>query len=434
MAEKKYTQKDIDKIQETANAKVVDAISTSNLKKVQDMIQKASSDVESQLTTNIKETANAIKASFGDAYENLLNGTGAQDKNLAFTKYIMTNNTLNYMLWLTMYNDSWVFRTAIDRPARDEIRAGISISNNSIKEDDKKSIMDFYQSKSSDLIDILKWGALFGGSIGVVMFDTLKDEDYSKPMSQNLSKIKNFKSIRIYTTDRWFGVSSSDATVKSMNSLDFGKPTSYNITFANGTSLKVHHDYILRYEHRNAPKLLKTGLLQGWGYAEGAHIIQELVRDDQLKADVLSLVNKSLIEVIKMDGMKGLFMSSDSKVQEQLNKRLEMVNWGRNFNSLTFLDTNDAYETGGFSNFSGLSDLLEKNLWLVAAALEMQGVLFGELKGGLSNESDAYERYAEVILSRCEELVRPVVTKLLTIYYKAKGYTVKPKFSFNSPS
>lgn len=433
MEEKKiYTQKDMDKVRDEASASIADAISNKNMQLIKDMAAKASNDVESKLTEKVDVYSEALKASLGDAYENLLNGTGAQDKNAAFTKYIMTNNTLNYVLWLTMYNDSWPFRTAIDKPARDEIRCGITLNNNKLDDDQRKDIYDFFTSKSSDLIDILKWGALFGGSIGVVMFDTLKDEDYSKSMSTNISKIKNFKSIRIYTTDRWFGVAPSSDTVTNMRSLDFGKPTSYTVTFANGKSVKVHHDYILRYEHRNAPKLIKTGLLQNWGYAEGAHILQELVRNDQLQADILSLVNKSLIEVIKMDGMKGLFMSSDPKVQEQLNKRLEMVNWGRGFNSLTFLDTNDDYQEHGFSGLTGLADLLEKNMWFMAAALEMQGVLFGELKGGLSQESDAYEKYAETILSRCDELVRPVVEKLLTIYFKAKGITVKPKFSFNS--
>ena len=429
---KTYSQKDIDEVKRIADAQVADAIATSSIQKINEMIEKSSVNVWDTIESNVDTTSKMVKDSIGDAYENLLNGTGAQDKNLAFTKYIMTNNTLNYMLWLTMYNDSWVFKKAIDNPARDEIRCGITINNVKLSDEQKKDIYDFYESKKTDLIDILKWGALFGGSVGVVMFDTLKDEDYSKPINTNISKIKHFKSIRIYSTDRWFGLSPEDKTVKNMNSLDFGKPAYYKVTFANGHSIRVHHDYILRYEHRNAPKLIKTGLLQNWGYAEGAHIIQELVRDDQLKSDILSLVNKSLIEVIKMDGMKGLFMSSDPKVQEQLNKRLEMVNWGRNFNSLTFLDTNDDYQEHGFSGLTGLSDLLETNMWLVAAALDMPGVLFGELKGGLSNESDAYEKYAETILSRCDELAKPVVEKLLHVYYKAKGYTVKPKFAFNS--
>ena len=81
---------------------------------------------------------------------------------------------------------------------------------------------------------------------------------------------------------------------------------------------------MLRYENRTAPQLIKCGQLQGWGYAEGSHILNELSRDDQLKSAITSLVNKSLIEVVKMSGMRGVFMGADKGNEEQLTKRLEI--------------------------------------------------------------------------------------------------------------
>lgn len=383
-------------------------------------------------STPIQDSNDAqITASVKDAYGNILTGTGTEDKTLSFTKYLLSNDTLNWTLWLTMYNDSWVFRRAIDKPATDEIRCGISILNNSL-EDKKQEILRWYSNYSEELIEILQWGALFGGSVGVCLFDTFKDDkDYEKSITTNLQKIRQAKSMRIYVVDRWYGISPSTTNVKTMGSLDFGKPTYYDITFADGTRKRIHHDYILRYEHRKAPRLIKNGMLQGWGYAEGCHIIQELIRDDQLKSATLSLVNKSLIEVIKMSGMRGLFMGTDSKNAEQLNKRLEMVNWARNFNSLTFLDKEDDYQEHGFTGMSGLSDLLNNNMWLVASALEMEGVLFGELKGGLATDSASLENYSNTINNRCKSLVAPVVKKFLWIYYKMKGYNVVPSFEFN---
>ena len=196
--------------------------------------------------------------------------------------------------------------------------------------------------------------------------------------------------------------------------------------------MKIHHDYILRYEHRTAPQLVKNGMLQGWGYAEGAHILNELTRDDKFKATINSLVDKSLIEVIKMSGMRGVFMGSDSANDVQLTKRLEMVNWGRTYNSLTFLDKDDEYQQNQFSGLAGLADLLEKNMWLVAAALDMQGILFGDLKGGFSNDTEALERYDETIQGRCESYVRPVFEKFLWVMYKKLGIEEGIEFTFNS--
>lgn len=391
--------------------------------------QKGSGDLEQNVNDSIERIKVSAKDSVAlkDEYGNSLTATGTKDKIETFTNYGFSNDTLNWTLWTALYNDSWVFKRAIDKPSQDCVRTGITLSGNV----DKKNVYKDLKKFRFDLIQILQWGALYGGSVGVVMLDNLKDEDYSKPL--NVDKLKKSKAIKLYVTDRWYGVGVISAdTVTDMTSLDFGKPKMYDITFADGHSMRVHHDYILRYEHRIAPKLIKTGQLQGWGYAEGAHIINELSRDDKLKSAIHSLVNKALIEVVKMSGMRGVFMGADSDNEQQLRKRLEMVNWARTFNSLTLLDKDDDYQQNEFSGLSGLSDLLEKNMWLVSAALEMQGVLYGDLKQGFSNDEDALERYDETILNRCDSYYRPVVEKLVWLLYKKYDINEPVEFTFNS--
>lgn len=380
-------------------------------------------DSRPTLEDSVEESMKKIN----DSYSNSLLSIGSDDKVQSFTNYGFSNDTLNWMLWLALYNDSWVFKRAIDKPAQDEIRCGITLQGENEKFDNVYRRLKRYR---FDLIQLLQWGALFGGSIAVMMFDNFKDADYAKPL--NKSKILASSTMRMYVVDRWYGVAPSSSTVSDMKSIDFGKPKFYDVTFADGHTLRVHHDYILRYEHRVAPKLVKMGMLQGWGYAEGSHILNELTRDDKLKASVQSLVDKSLIEVIKMSGMRGVFMGADSDNEEQLRKRLEMVNWGRNFNSLTFLDKDDEYQQNTYSGLGGLSDLLEKNMWLISAALEMQGVLYGDLKQGFSNDAEALERYDETINARCESYVRPVYDKLLRIFFILEGIDEKVEYEFNS--
>lgn len=387
------------------------------------MLKIADSKGHSDLEDSVEETTKKIN----DSYSNSLLSIGGEDKSQSFTKYGFSNDSLNWMLWLALYNDSWVFKRAIDKPAQDEIRCGITLQGESNKFDNVYRRLKKYR---FDLIQLLQWGALFGGSVAVMMFDNLNDEDYAKPLNE--SKIKKSKTMKMYVVDRWYGVAPSTATVSDMSSLDFGKPKYYDITFADGHTMRVHHDYILRYEHRVAPKLVKMGMLQGWGYAEGSHILNELTRDDKLKSSIQSLVDKSLIEVIKMSGMRGVFMGADEDNEEQLRKRLEMVNWGRNFNSLTFLDKDDEYQQNTYSGLSGLSDLLEKNMWLISAALEMQGVLYGDLKQGFSNDAEALERYDETINGRCESYVRPVYDKLLQIFFIIEDIDEKVEYEFNS--
>lgn len=362
-----------------------------------------------------------------DGYGNSLLSIGEDDKSAEFNSYSFDNDTLNFSLWTTLYNDSWVFKRAIDKPAQDEVRCGIKINADSENISEVYSAMNKYR---TDFINLLQWGALYGGSVACLMFDNVKDEDYAKPM--NVDVLKRSKAMRLYVVDRWYGVSVSSDTVTDMASIDFGKPKYYDITFSDGHSVRFHHDYILRYEHRTAPKLVKCGMLQGWGYAEGAHILNEIMRDDKLASSVQSLIDKALIEVIKMSGMRGVFMGGDAKSNEQLQKRLEMVNWARGFNSLTFLDKDDEYQEHTFSALSGLSDLLEKNMWRISAALDMQGVLYGDLKQGFSNDSEALERYDETINNRCEAYLRPVYEKFLKILYHIKGIDEQVDFTFNS--
>lgn len=361
-----------------------------------------------------------------DAYGNSLTATGTEDKISLYSDYGFSNSSLNWPLWLALYNDSWVFRRAIDKPSQDMVNSGFALRG----DQDYSRIYKAYNLYKFDLIQLLQWGALFGGSVAVMMFDGVNDEDMQKAIDPK--KIKG-KRMRLYVTDRWYGISPSMDTVTNMRDIDFGTPKTYDITFADGRRVNgIHHSYVLRYEHRTAPKLIKNGQLQGWGYAEGAHILNELSQNDQLKTSITSLVNKSLIEVIKMSGMRGVFMGADKGNEEQLRKRLEMVNWGRSYNSLTFLDKDDEYQQVTFSGLQGLADLLEKNMWQVAAGLEMQGILFGDLKGGLSQESDAMRRYAITIENRCDSYFRPVLQKLLTVLFIVYGIEGIPDFEFVS--
>lgn len=361
-----------------------------------------------------------------DAYSNSLLGAGNADVQRSFTNYGLSNDTMNWALWLTLYNDSWVFKRAIDKPAQDMVSCGFTISGN----EDYSKVYRAYNKHKSKITELLMWGALFGGSVAVMMFDGITDEELGKPI--NKEKIKG-KALKLYVSDRWYGVGiTENDTVTNMRDIDFGKPKMYNITFADGRTVNVHHSYILRYEHRTAPNLIKNGQLQGWGYAEGAHILNELSRDDQLKSAIQSLVNKSLIEVIKMAGMRGVFMGTDKGNEAQLTRRLEMVQWGRSYNSLTFLDKDDDYQEHGFSGLAGLSDILQQNMWLISAALEMQGVLFGDLRGGFSQAADDVKRYSNTIKNRCDTLFRPVLTKFLKILFIVNDIKGGLDFEFNS--
>ena len=242
-------------------------------------------EFENRISDSVKRIKDSNKENVAvrDAYGNSLLSIGNQDETERFSNYTFTNDTLNWPLWLALYNENWIFRRAIDKPSQDCVRCGIDIKG----VEDQSKIQRKFKLYGDDMIQLLSWGALFGGSVAVCLFEGFTDEDYKKPL--NKEKIRKAKTLKFYVTDRWYGLSPDyNKVVTNINNTDYGKPKYYDITMADGKTYRYHHDYVIRYEHRYAPKLDKNGMLQGWGYSEGSHILNELARDEKLVYRVYS--------------------------------------------------------------------------------------------------------------------------------------------------
>lgn len=369
-----------------------------------------------------------------DAYNNPLTLSGASNPLEQYSSLNYNNITLNWWLSVAMYDNSGIFKIAVDTLSQDLIKSGITpILNNVLT---KKAIQNLYSKLKPDLIYGLKNAQLFGGAIGVIMFDTITD--YSRTPDLNL--IAKAKKITIKVYDRW-QITTSQEKVSDFMSDDYGLPKYYSVIEDENRSSKltqVHHGFVIRFVLREAPKIVKD-LLSGWGYSTLAHTYSELMKDQQLKYSVVSLINKSLLEVVQMSGMKGLFSAlSDPDSQAQIEARLEMVNRYRNNNSLIFLDKEDQYSQFTFGGLSGLADLMDSNKDDLCAILEMSKILlFGDSKGGLSGNADAeYLWYQGKISGKQEEYLRKPLSKL--IKYLALMCGIKQEelitldFKFNS--
>ena len=62
----------------------------------------------------------------------------------------------------------------------------------------------------------------------------------------------------------------------------------------------------------------------------------------------------------------------------------------------------------------------------------MQGILYGNLQGGLSTDTDDMGRYAITIKNRCNAYVRPVIYKFLKVMFIRYDIPGKVDFDFNS--
>ena len=357
----------------------------------------------------LKDPKNRKYKRITDAYNNPLTLSGLSNPIESMSSLTYNNITLNWWLSIVMYDNSGIFKIAVDTLSQDLVKGGITpnVENVLIK----KFIQTNYNKVKPDLISGMKNAQLFGGAIGVIMFDTIKD--YSVEPDINL--IRRAKKITIRVFDRW-QLSLSPDKVRNPMDDDFGMNNYYTILDdLSGQLSKVHHRFVMRFVLREAPKIIKD-LLSGWGYSSLAHIYTELMKDQQLKHSIVSLVNKSLLEVVQMSGMKGLFSAlSDPDSQAEIEARLEMVNRYRNNNSLIFLDKEDQYSQFSFGGLTGLADLMESNKDDLCAILEMSKLLlFGDTKGGLSGNADSeYLWYQGKISGKQEEYLRRPLTKLV---------------------
>ena len=102
---------------------------------------------------------------------------------------------------------------------------------------------------------------MFGGSVGIMLFDNVPLDKMYMPLTE--AQIKKSKSIKLHIVDRWNGISPSMSdVVDDVSSDDFLKPKFYNIKIGK-VNYNIHYSYVLRYEHRVAPNMLKYGELQG---------------------------------------------------------------------------------------------------------------------------------------------------------------------------
>ena len=126
------------------------------LNQIQMLMNSSNKSYTFNLKDSVKDVEKVAKDSLAvnDSYGNILTGTGSEDKIKSFANYGFSNDTLNWMLWIALYNDSWVFRRAIDKPSQDMVRCGITIKGDG----DYKEVYGELKRNKSELINLISWG------------------------------------------------------------------------------------------------------------------------------------------------------------------------------------------------------------------------------------------------------------------------------------
>lgn len=380
--------------------------------------------------------ANIIKdKQLNDGFYNSRMKIGENDANLVYSKWQYERTFLDWFLWTTLYTQSWVFRNGIDKKS-DATVADIEIESDA-DPSEINNVLTYYRKYQKNLKYLVRQGMIYGGAAAAILVEgNITEEKLKQPL--NVSKIKKGAKLTLYTRDRWNGLQwEGTAGYEALGTDDFGKHDFYKFYITGDTGknidhIKFHHSQVLRCGNR-APVKFTQYQLAGWDLPEGQHLLEELTRDETTRASIASLVSKSLIEIVKMPGIRGLFSgisgdlgSNSIESRSELEGRIKAVTDYRNFNNLSFLDKDDEYQQfqlGGM--MTGLADILEQQRKATSGAMEIpEMILYGSAdKKGLifqkdGSQSPEIEIYQQTINNRQDYVLRPILDKLLPILWR----------------
>lgn len=374
----------------------------------------------------------AISAEVKDGYfGNPMQRTGTFAPNTMAGFYDMQMITFNRVELTALYHSCWELRKGIDKVAEDMWARGVEIAD---QEDPLKlkALYTWYARQASEMIYATAQGRLFGGAVTLMMVND-GERDLSKPL--NLERVKKGAKVNFYTTDRWYGVEPSEEKVDDFQDPSFNEPKYYTFQIGAGNdSIRVHHSRVLRWINKRSTRLVESSL-NGWGVSEVEAVLQDLMNYSDVKNSSASLVNKALVEIIKLKGLRSVMTGlagGNSNASAVLSGQMAAINNFRNSNGVALLDDGDDYQQHEM-NFSGLSQLIEANRPIVAGAFNMPlFYLFGDLKSGVfsSEESPEARMYENFIAVRQNEMLYKNVRKLLILGAKVTGTELKEDFDF----
>lgn len=374
-----------------------------------------------------------LQVALSDGFGNSQMQIGNSDINITDGKWQYNRRFLDWFLWTTLYNESWVFRNGIDKKNKATVSEIEIISD--AEPTDILRVIAVYDKHRADLKDLLIQTAIYGGAASLMLIEGFVDKTVMlSPL--DVSKIPKGAKMSLYTRDRWNGLNwEGRAGYEALGTPDFNKNKFYTFHMQGDNEatdkLKAHYSFVYRGRNRKATRFTEYQLA-GWDMPEGQHIVEELLRDETTRASTVSLISKSLIEVFKMPGIRGLFSgldgssgSNNAAVKGEIESRIQAISRYRNFNNSSFLDKDDEYQQFQFSGFTGLAQILNAQKKFTAGAMEIpELVLYGSQETkGLMFMSDGklspdFEVYQQSLNERQEYILRPILDKMLPIIWR----------------
>lgn len=370
-------------------------------------VAKAAYDAAVVLGEPSARTADAfqnVPARLGYNTPNLLNGT----------EYPLTRLTQNYQLLNSLYRSNWIVKNIVDTIPEDMCRQWLRIDSQLPPEEVQKIEQAMRSARiRQQVIQGMKWGRLYGGAGGLLLIDG-QETVLDQPLDLNTVMPGTFRGIHII--DRWSGIFPDGTLVADCSDPDYGLPESYQIRDGSGHVItRVHHSRIVRFTGANLP-YLETIAEQYWGASELEAVYDDIVRRDNVAANIASLTFQANVGVMEIEGLTQLFALGNAQAQQRFWTMMQQQAILRNSLGLQLIEKGTKYETHSYT-FAGIANVYSAIQMDLAGATGIPVTkLFGRSPAGLNATGDGdAENYYDRIEQQQESDLRPVMERLLPI-------------------
>jgi phage-related protein (TIGR01555 family) len=357
-----------------------------------------------------------------DGFQNLVLRVG-EGSTVMQGGYVRSGLTRNYVALDAMYRGSWIVGQAVDAVAEDMTRAGISLMG---LEPEKAAEMQRKMTRMglwNGITQNIKWGRLYGGSIGVIMID---GQDLQSPLRPKTIRKDQFSGIKIF--DRWSA--SPNLTYKVMEGMQMGLPEYYNIT---RLGLTVHHTRCIRQIGIDLP-WNEAEREEMWGCSIVERLYDRLLPFDTATTGAAQLLSRAHLRTVSIEGLRQI-LAQGGIAEENLIKMFALMRTLQSNEGITLLDKEDEFEAHSYT-FSGIEGLITQFAQQISGATGIPLVrLLGQSPAGMNSTGESDMRmYYDNIAQQQESRLRYGLQRLLDVLHWSM-YESAPEddfdFSFN---
>lgn len=357
-----------------------------------------------------------------DGFQNLVLRLG-EGSTVMQGNYVRSGLTRNYVALDAMYRGSWIVGQAVDAVAEDMTRAGISLMGlepeKAAQMQRKLTRMGLWQGITQNI----KWGRLYGGSIGVIMID---GQNLQTPLRPETVGKDQFSGIKIF--DRWSA--SPNLTYKIMEGMQMGLPEYYNIP---RLGLTIHHSRCIRQIGIDLP-FNEAEREEFWGASIVERLYDRLLPFDTATTGAAQLLSRAHLRTVSVEGLREI-LAQGGVAEENLVKMFSFMRQLQSNEGITLLDKADEFEAHSYT-FSGIEGLITQFAQQISGATGIPLVrLLGQSPAGMNSTGESDMRmYYDNIAQQQESRLRYGLQRLLDVLHWSM-YEKPPEddfdFSFN---